>query len=69
VHEDASWQGKHLCFVLQTAEWCRENKPIVVALKLGAVVVPVDMLVFLSESLVCNQLLPIHHNICKSSAF
>ena len=40
-----------------------------VALKLGAVVVPVDMLVFLSESLVCNQLLPIHHNICKSSAF
>ena len=34
MHEDATWQRKHLRLVLQSAEGCRENQAVVVAFKL-----------------------------------
>ncbi len=52
VYEDAAWQRKHLRLVLQTAEGRGEDETVVVAFELGAVVVPLSMLVFLAEALV-----------------
>ena len=40
VDEDVSRKGKHLRLVLQPAEGRREDQPIVVALKIGALVLP-----------------------------
>jgi hypothetical protein len=60
VYEDAARQWKHLCFVLEAAERSRENQPVVVTPKLRTVVVALSVFDFLSESLVGNELLPVH---------
>ena len=60
VHEDAARQGEYLCLVLQSAERSREDKPVVIALKLRAIVVAIGMPVLLTETFVGNKLLPIH---------
>ena len=62
VHKDTARQGEHLCLVLQAAEGRRENQPVVVALELRAVVVPLQVPLLLSQPLVRYQLLPVHHN-------
>ena len=63
VNEDAAWQRKHLCLVLHTTERSREDKAVVVAFELRAVVVALGVAQLLSESLVRYELLPIHcHN-------
>ena len=54
VYEDASWQGEHLCLVLQPSERCGEYQPVVVSLELRAVVVPESMSLFLAEPFVRN---------------
>ena len=69
VHEDAAGQGEHLRLVLQPAEGGRENKPVIVAFELRTVVVSLGVPMLLSEPFVAYQLLPIHHNECKSNAF
>jgi hypothetical protein len=48
VHKDASRQREHLCFVLHTAEWRREDEPVVVTFELRPVIVSFGMPVFLS---------------------
>ena len=68
VYEDAARQGKHLCLVLQSAERCREDQPVVVAFELRPVVVPLRMALLLTEPAVGNQFYPVH-NHCKSNAF
>ena len=52
VHEYASRQWKYLRFVLQTTERGRENQPVIVALKLGAVVFPCFVQLFQSEAFI-----------------
>jgi hypothetical protein len=52
MYEYASWQREHLCFVLQSAEWGREDEPVIVAFKLGAVVVTFRMAVLLPQPFV-----------------
>ena len=61
VYKDASWQGKHLCLVLQSAKGSREDQSVVVTLKLRAVIMALRMTVLLSQSLVRYQLCPFHN--------
>ena len=60
VYKYAARQGKHLCLVLHTTEWSREYESVVVALEFGAVVMAFGMALFLSQSLVGYELLPVH---------
>ena len=60
VHEDAARQREHLCLVLHAAEGRREDKAVVVALELRAVVVALRVAQLLSETLVRYELLPVH---------
>ena len=62
VHEDAARQRKHLRLVLQASEGSREDKAVVVALKLSAVVATL-LHVFLTKAFAGEQLLPLHHLI------
>ena len=62
VYEDAARQGEHLRLVLQTAEGSGEDKAVVVALKLSAVVASL-LYVLLPEPLARQQLFPVHHHI------
>ena len=61
VHEDAAWQREHLRLVLQTTERGREDQTVIVALELRAVIVALRVTMFLPETLIGYQLLPIHH--------
>lgn len=56
MYENAAWQRENLRLVLHTAERSREDETVVVALELRAVVVAVDVQVFLPESLVGYKL-------------
>ena len=38
MHEDAARKREHLRLVLQTAEWCGEDKTVIVALELRPLV-------------------------------
>ena len=60
VHEDAAGEGKHLSLVLESAEGSREDETVVVALKFCAVVLALNVQMFLSEAFVGNELLPVH---------
>jgi hypothetical protein len=53
VYEDAARQWEHLSLVLQPAEWSREDKTVVVALKLCPVIVSLAVTAFLSKPFVC----------------
>jgi hypothetical protein len=61
VHEDAAWQRKYLCLVLHAPEWGREDKAVVVALEFGAVVAMQTVIVFLAETLIGDELKPVHY--------
>lgn len=63
MHEDAAWEWKHLSLVLESAERGREDESVVVALKLCAVVLALDVQMFLSEAFVGNELLPVHGEV------
>ena len=69
VNEDASWQRKLLCLVLQSAERGRENQSVVVAFKLRPFVFSVRMKILLSEPFVRYKLFPIHHTNAKVTFF
>jgi len=60
VHEDAARKGEYLSLVLQAAEGGGENQPVAVTLEFRAVVVTLWMTVFLPETFVGYQLLPVH---------
>ena len=60
MYEDASRQREHLRLVLQSAERCRKDQSVVVALKLRTVVMAFTMTVLLSESFVTDELFPVH---------
>ena len=60
MYKNTSRERKHLGFVLHAAEWRRENKSVVVALEFSAIVMPLGVMVFLTESLVGYKLLPVH---------
>lgn len=61
MYENAARQREHLSLVLHAAERRREYQPVVVALKLRAVVVPYGVARLLSESFVRYKLFPVHH--------
>ena len=61
MHKDTARQGEHLRLVLQAAEGCREDKAVVVALELRAVVVAQAVAMLLAEALVGDKSLPIHN--------
>ena len=65
VHEYTAWQRKHLGLVLQASERGREDEAIVVTSELSAVIHPIDVQVFLPESFIRYQLLPIHSSIIR----
>jgi membrane protein insertase Oxa1/YidC/SpoIIIJ len=62
VNKDATREWEYLGLILQTTEWCRENKSVVIALKLCTVVVSFRVSMLLTETLIRYKLLPIHHN-------
>lgn len=65
VNEDASREREYLCFVLQSAEWCREYQTVVIALKFSAIVLVGGVVLLHAQSFVRNELLPVHG--CKSN--
>ena len=60
MYEDTSRQREYLRLVLQSAERCRKDQSVVVALKLRTVVMTLAMTVLLSESFVTDELFPVH---------
>ena len=60
MDEDTARQREHLCLVLQTSERCREDKTVIVALELRAIVVTLGVAVFLPKPFVGYELLPVH---------
>jgi len=60
VHKDAPRQGEHLCLVLKAAEWGRIDESVAVALELRTVVMSDQVTLFLPQSLVGDELVPIH---------
>ena len=59
VDEDAAGQREDLRLVLQAAEWCGEDEPVVVALEFGSVIAA-SLHVFLSEPFAGEALFPFH---------
>ena len=62
MHENTARKGEHLGLVLQSPEGGRKDQSVIVTLELRPVIMTFWMTVFLTESLVGYQLLPIHHN-------
>ena len=60
MYEDTAWQREHLCLILHSSEGCREYQTVIVALELRPVVMPLGMMVFLAQTLVCYKSIPIH---------
>lgn len=60
MNENAAWQWKHLCFVLESAKGCREDESVVVALEFCAVVLSLEVEMLLSEAFIGYELLPVH---------
>ena len=69
MYEDAARQGEHLRLVLQSAERSRKDKPVVVALELRAIVMPLGMTMFLTETAVGYELIPVHNHGTKLILF
>ena len=63
VDEYAARQGEDLGLVLQPAERCRKYQTVVVAFELRAVVVPLNVSLFLTEPFVGYELFPVHSRI------
>ena len=60
VHENATWQREDLRLVLKTTKGGGENQTVAVALEFRAVVMALNVPVFLPQALVGYQLVPIH---------
>ena len=58
MHKDAARQRKHLCLVLHAAEGRREDQAVIVALKLGAVVMAQAVTFLLPKPFVRYELVP-----------
>jgi len=65
MNKYVSRQGKYLCLVLQSSEWSREDKPVIIALKFSAVMLFVIVIMLKSKTFRGEQIFPIHHN-CKN---
>ena len=60
VNEDAAWEWKYLCLVLESAKGGREDESVVVALEFCAVVLSLEVEMLLSEAFIGYELLPVH---------
>lgn len=62
MNEDGSGQRKDLSFVLYSAERCGKDKTVVIALKFGTIMI--NLFNFLSGTLRCQKVVPIHIKKC-----
>ena len=63
VNEDATRQREHLRLILQTAEWGREDKTVIISLKVGASMMTIVMISLHAEALIADKFAPIHNLI------
>ena len=64
MHKDTTWKREHLSLVLQSSERCGVNQSVAITLEFRAVVVSKGVTIFLSETLVGYELLPVHCGVC-----